>query len=94
MKKVLIKEFYKPLEEPVLNEDGEIVKDMEKSVSCIIIDDTGKSYATGSKTFSNNLKRFLGQYGGEAQLDEGVDIKIVKVDVGEKGNKALSFELL
>ena len=95
VKKVLLREYYKQMEEPIIDEDsGEIIKDVEKSVSCILIDETGKSYATGSKTFANNLKRFLGFYGGESQLGDGVDIKIVKVPVGEKGNKALSFEIL
>ena len=95
VKKVFLKEYYKPMEKPIVDEEsGEIIQDVEKSVSCILIDEAGKSYATGSKTFANNLKKFLGYYGGESKLDEGVDIKIVKVPVGEKGNKALSFELL
>lgn len=95
VKKVLIKEYYKPMEKPIVDEEtGDIIQDVEKTVSCILIDEAGKSYATGSKTFANNMKKFLGYYGGEAKLDEGVDIKIVKVEAGEKGNKALSFELL
>lgn len=95
VKKVLLKEFYKPMEKPIVDEEtGEIIQDVEKTVSCILIDETGKSYATGSKTFANNLKKFLGYYHGEAQLEEGVDMKIIKVEVGEKGNKALSFEIL
>lgn len=95
VKKVLLKEYYKPMEKPIVDEEtGEIIRDVEKTVSCILIDEAGKSYATGSKTFANNMKKFLGYYKGESKLDEGVDIKIVKVEAGEKGNKALSFELL
>ena len=40
------------------------------------------------------MMKFLGQYGGASMLENGVDIKIIKKAVGEKGNKALSFELL
>ena len=95
VKEVLIKKFYKPMENPIVDEvTGEVVKDMDISVSCILIDQTGKSYATGSKTFTFNLLRFLGDYEGAKDLDKGIDIKITKVNVGDKGNKALSFELV
>ena len=95
IKEVLIKKFNKPMENPIIDEvTGEIVKDMEVSVSCILIDQTGKSYATGSKTFTFNLLRYLGDYDGAKSLENGIDIKITKVNVGEKGNKALSFELI
>ena len=95
VKDVLIRKYYKPLEEPVINaETGEIEKDTELKVSCVLIDDQGKSYATGSKTFTFDMMKFLGQYGGASMLENGVDIKIIKKAVGEKGNKALSFELL
>lgn len=95
IKEVLVRKFYKPLEEPVIDsETGEIVKDTELKVSCIVIDEQGKSYATGSKTFTFDMLKLLGQYGGAEDLEKGIDIKIVKVPVGEKGNKALSFELL
>lgn len=95
VKDVLIRKYYKPLEEPIINADtGEIEKDTELKVSCVLIDDQGKSYATGSKTFTFDMMKFLGQYGGASMLENGVDIKIIKKAVGEKGNKALSFELL
>lgn len=95
VKKVLIRKFYKPLKEPIVDEEtGEILKDTELKVSCIIIDEQGKSYATGSKTFTFDMMKLLGQYGGAEDLEAGIDIKVVKVAVGEKGNKALSFELL
>lgn len=95
VKDVLIRKYYKPLDEPIINaETGEIEKDRELKVSCVLIDEAGKSYATGSKTFTFDMMRFLGQYGGASMLEQGVDIKIIKKAVGEKGNKALSFELL
>ena len=95
VKDVLIRKYEKPLDNPIVNEEtGEIEKEYETKVSCVLIDDSGKSYATGSKTFAFDMMKFLGQYGGAAMLDKGVDIKIIKKPIGEKGNKALSFELL
>ena len=95
IKEVLVKKFYKPLEQPIVDEvTGEIVKDTELTVSCVLIDEAGKSYATGSKTFTFDMLKLLGQYGGAKDLEAGIDIKIIKKPVGEKGNKALSFELL
>lgn len=95
VKDVLIRKYRKPLEEPVINaETGEIEKDYELKVSCVLIDDQGKSYATGSKTFTFDMMKFLGNYGGASLLEKGVDIKVIKKPVGKNGNKALSFELL
>lgn len=95
VKEVLIKRYQKPLDNPIIDEvTGEIVKDYETSVSCILIDQTGKSYATGSKTFTYDLMRYLGENNGEASLEEGIDIKIIKINIGDKGNKALTFELV
>lgn len=95
IKQVLVRKFYKPLDEPIVDsETGEILKDSELKVSCILIDEAGKSYATGSKTFTFDMLKLLGQYGGAKDLDEGIEIRIIKVSVGEKGNKALSFELI
>ena len=95
VKDVLIRKYRKPLDEPIINaETGEIEKDTELKVSCVLIDDQGKSYATGSKTFTFDMMKFLGNYGGASLLENGVDIKIIKKPVGKNGNKALSFELL
>lgn len=93
--KVLLREYRKPLAEPVIDEEtGEIVKDTELKISLVLIDDQGKSYATGSKGFAFKMKKLLGQYGGAEDLEKGIDIKIIKVPAGKGGNKALSFELL
>ena len=95
VKDVLIRKYRKPLDEPIINADtGEIEKDTELKVSCVLIDDQGKSYATGSKTFTFDMMKFLGNYNGASLLEKGVDIKVIKKPVGKNGNKALSFELL
>lgn len=96
VKGVLIKIFQKPLKEPVIDEEtGEVIREFETTMSCILVDDNGKSYATGSKMFSIQLMRFIQNYDGMAQIDgEGLEIKIIKRKAGEKGNKALAFELV
>lgn len=95
VKEVLIKRYLKPLKDPVVDEEtGEILKENETKISCILIDEQGKSYATGSKTFAFNMIKLLGDYNGEEMLAEGIDIRIIKVPVPNSGNKALSFELV
>lgn len=95
VKEVLIKRYEKPLENPVINEEtGEIEKDKEFSMSCVIVDDDDKSYATGSKVFTIDLMRYLQMKANVGKENEPFDIKIIKKKVGNKGNKALSFELV
>lgn len=95
VKKVLIKRYEKPLKEPIVNEEtGEVLKDKEISMSCVLVDEEEKSYATGSKTFIIQLMRYLQMQERMGEQVEGFDIKIIKKKVGEKGNKALSFELV
>ena len=91
---VLIKRFEKPMKEPVINDEtGEIIKDKEITMSCCLVDDNKKSYATGSKMFIIQLMRYLG-IRARTGKEEPFEIKIIKKKVGEKGNKALSFELI
>lgn len=91
VKEVLIKRYEKPMKEPVIDDEtGEILKDKEISMSCILIDDNEKSYATGSKVFTIQMMRYLDMFGLN---NEGFEIKIVK-NKTEKGNKALGFELV
>lgn len=92
-KKVLIRRFEKPLPEPVVNEETGEIKDSELSISCVIVDENGKSYATGSKTFTFRLINYLVDYDGAKNLDNGIEIEIVKTPT-PTGNKALSFKLL
>ncbi len=87
---VVIKRYEKPLKEPVVDEEtGEILKDKEYSMACILVDRDGKSYATGSKMFTIQMMRYIEMFG----LDEnGFLIKITK-NKQEKG-KSLGFELV
>lgn len=95
VKEVLIKRYEKPMKEPVINEEtGEILKDKEITMSSVIVDEDNKSYATGSKTFIIQLMRYLQMQERIGEKQETFDIKIIKKKVGEKGNKALSFELV
>lgn len=95
VKDVLIKTYEKPMKEPLVDEEtGEILKDKEYSMSCVIVDDNGKSYATGSKMFTLQLMRYLQMEEQFGEKPETFDIKIIKKKVGENGNKALSFELV
>lgn len=95
VKEVLIKTYEKPLKEPIINDEtGEIEKEFEISMSCVIVDDNNKSYATGSKTFTIQLMRYLQMRSRMKQENGTFDIKIIKKKVGERGNKALSFELV
>ena len=95
VKDVLIKTYEKPMKEPLVDEEtGEILKDKEYSMSCVIVDDNGKSYATGSKMFTMQLMRYLQMEEQLGEKPETFDIKIIKKKVGENGNKALSFELV
>ena len=91
VKEVLIKRYEKPMKEPVIDEEtGEILKDKEITMACILIDDNEKSYATGSKVFTIQMMRYLDMFGLN---NEGFEIKIVK-NKTENGNKSLGFELV
>lgn len=91
VKEVLIKIYKKPMKEPVIDEEtGEVLKDTETTMACILIDDTNKSYATGSKVFTIQMMRYIQMFGINP---EGFEIKIVK-NKTDKGNKALGFELV
>ena len=95
VKEVLIKRYEKPLKEPLINEEtGEIIKDKESTMSCVLVNDENKSYATGSKVFIIQLMRYLQMQERMGQKGETFDILIIKKKVGDKGNKALSFELV
>lgn len=95
VKEVLIRKYFKKLDTPEFDEEtGEITKEYELKVSCVLIDDNGKSYATGSKTFTFSMLAYLGDFGGAIELDNGVDIEITKVTVSSSNNKALGFKLL
>jgi hypothetical protein len=91
VKEVLIKRYEKPMKEPICDEEtGEIIKDKEISMACILIDKNDVSYATGSKVFTIQMMRYLEMFGIN---EDGFLIKIVK-NKQATGNKALGFELV
>lgn len=94
VKGVLIKIYTKPLDEPIIDETtGEVIKDTERTMSCVLVDENGKSYATGSKMFSVQLMKFI-QNWGLNDFEHGLDIKIIKKKMTNSNNKALAFELI
>lgn len=94
VKGVLLKIYKKPMKEPIINEEtGEIEKDTETTMSCVLLDDNGKSYATGSKMFAIQLMRYI-QNWGMTEFEDGLEIKIVKNKMSNSNNKALGFELV
>ena len=91
VKEVLIKRFEKPMKEPLIDEQtGEIIKDKEISMSCILIDKNDVSYVTGSKVFTIQMMRYIEMFG---ITEEGFLIKIIK-NKQPSGNKTLGFELV
>ena len=94
VKDVLIKVIETPLVEPEVNEEtGEIIRDTEYKKVCILIDDNGKSYVTGSKMFTNQMIRYINMFGVE-EIENGLEIRVVERAVKNSGNKALGFELV
>lgn len=92
VKEVLVKRFIKPMKEPIVDEEtGEILKDKEISMSCILLDKNGVSYATGSKIFAIQMMKYIEMFGIE---EDGFIIKITKNKVKDSQNKALGFELV
>lgn len=95
VKQVLIKTYEKPLVEPVIDEEtGEVLKDKEYKRVCILIDDAGVSYVTGSSMFTMQMLKYIRMFGTQKMEDEGLDIKIIETPVKNSSNKALGFELL
>lgn len=94
VKDVLIKVIETPMAEPEVNEEtGEVVRDTEYKKVCILIDDEGKSYVTGSKMFTNQMIRYINMFGIQ-DIEDGLEIRIVERAVKNSANKALGFELV
>lgn len=93
VKDVLIKVIETPLAEPEVNEETGEIKDKEYKKVCILIDDNGKSYVTGSKMFTNQMMRYINMFGIQP-IKDGLEIKIVEKAVKNSSNKALGFELV
>lgn len=95
VKEVLIKIYEKKMKNPEIDEEtGEIIKDKEITMSCILVDDNNKSYATGSKVFSIQFMNYLQMFGLDELSKNGVMIKVVKTKKGDNNNKSLTFELV
>ena len=92
VKDVLIKVIETPKTD-VNEETGEVVDSTEYKKVCILIDDEGKSYVTGSKMFTNQMIRYINMFGIQ-DIEEGVEIRIVERAVKNSANKALGFELV
>lgn len=93
IKKVLIRTYDKQLDEPIVNEEtGELIETQRK-ISCVVVDEDGVPYATGSKTFAYKLMSYLVDYNGMSNLDDGIEIEIVK-NPTPNGNKSLGFKLI
>lgn len=90
---VVIKEFERDLEEPIVDNNGEVVQDKERKMVTILLDDKGESYVTASKMFSLQMKRFIETFGAES-IKNGLEIKIVNKKVPNSNNKSLGFELI
>ena len=93
VKGVLIKVIETPLAEPEVNEETGEVRDKEYKKVCILIDDNGKSYVTGSKMFTNQMMRYINIFGVKS-IEDGLEIKIVEKAVKNSNNKSLGFELV
>lgn len=94
VKEVLIKRYLKPMKEPVYDEEtGEIIKDKEMTMSTVLVDTEGKSYATGSKTFGIQLMQYLQMFATKEGF-EPFEITIIKKAIKGSSNKALGFELV
>lgn len=94
VKDVLIKRYLKPLKEPVVDDvTGEIIKDHEMTMSVVLVDTEGKSYATGSKVFGIQIMQYLQMFATK-QGFEPFEIMINKKAIKGSSNKALGFELV
>ena len=94
VKEVLIKRYLKPMEEPVVDDvTGEIIKDKEMTMSTVLVDTEGKSYATGSKVFGIQIMQYLQMFASKNGF-EPFEITIVKRAIKGSSNKALGFELV
>ena len=96
VKGVVVKIYHKPLKEPVIDEEtGEIIKDTEMTMSVVLVDSEGRSYATGSKLFGIQLMRYIREFGmDDIESKDGLVIKIIKKEVNGGKNKGLAFEIV
>lgn len=94
VRNVMFKTYETPLDEPVVDSFGEVIKDVERKIVTILIDNEGKSYVTASKTFAFDLRKYIATFGDSKMLNEGVTIEICDKQIPNSPNKALSFKLV
>lgn len=94
VKGVYIKIIETPLDEPIFDENGEVIKEAEYKKITILIDEDNKSYVTASKIFANDFIKYIQMVGIEDIVQNGVTIRIIKKSVRNSSNQALSFELV
>ena len=75
------------------NETGEIEKDKVMTMSTVLVDTEGKSYATGSKVFGIQIMQYLQMFANKNGF-EPFEIEIIKKSIKGSSNKALGFELV
>lgn len=91
---LVIKINEKKMKEPIVDEEtGEIIKDTERSIVTILIDEEGKSYVTASKMFGMQMMNYVGMFGLDS-IKAGLEIRICERSVKNSNNKALAFELV
>lgn len=93
VKEILIKRIEKPLAEPKVDENGEIIKDKKIKLITILIDDNNKSYVTASKMFTMQMMNYINMFGLQS-IEKGLEIKIIERAVKNSSNKVLGFELV
>lgn len=96
VKGIVINFYNKELKEPIVDEETGEIQEFERKVSCVLLDDNGKSYATGSKTFAWQLINFIDKgYTTEEKIAEkGLEIEIIKKAISGSSNKVLGFKLV
>lgn len=96
VKDVLVKKLTKKLDEPEVDENGEIVKEYSHKFITILVDDEGNSYVTGSASFTISLMNVLQKLQNAKQLMESGEfiLEICEKQAKNSQFKSLSFKLI
>lgn len=96
VKDVLVKKLTKKLDEPEVDENGEIVKEYSHKFIAILVDDEGNSYVTGSASFTISLMNVLQKLQNAKQLMENGEfiLEICEKQAKNSQFKSLSFKLI
>ena len=96
VKDVLVKKLTKKLDEPEVDENGEIVKEYSRKFITILVDDEGNSYVTGSASFTISLMNVLQKLQNAKQLMENGEfiLEICEKQAKNSQFKSLSFKLI